>query len=75
MKDDKTYGEGWCWDDDNPTLSPLLISRKDIFLSRFVKRLNDMGINYLLNIGPDGLGRIPSFSVEALRKSAELWGK
>ena len=32
-------------------------------------------INYLLNIGPDGLGRIPSFSVEALRKSAELWGK
>ena len=44
MKDDKTYGEGWCWDDDNPTLSPLLISRKDIFLSRFVKRLNDMGI-------------------------------
>ena len=44
MKDDKTYGEGWCWDDDNPTLSPLLISRKDIFLSRFVKRLNDMVI-------------------------------
>ena len=44
MKYDKTYGEGWCWDDDNPTLSPLLISRKDIFLSRFVKRLNDMGI-------------------------------
>ena len=44
MKDNNPYGEGWCWDDDNPTLSPLLISRKDIFLSRFVKRLNDMGI-------------------------------
>ena len=30
-------------------------------------RLNRLGVNYLLNVGPDGLGRIPSFSVEALR--------
>ncbi|MBE6821094.1 MAG: alpha-L-fucosidase [Ruminococcaceae bacterium] len=30
------------------------------------ERLNSMGINYLLNVGPDGLGRIPSFSAEAL---------
>ena len=35
-------------------------------------RLNSIGVNYLLNIGPDGLGRIPSFSVEALKKAAEL---
>ena len=35
-------------------------------------RLNGLGINYLLNIGPDGLGRIPSFSVEALRNATEL---
>ena len=26
------------------------------------KRLNGMGVNYLLNVGPDALGRIPSFS-------------
>lgn len=37
------------------------------------KRLNGMGVNYLLNVGPDGLGRIPSFSVEALRAAAELY--
>ena len=30
-------------------------------------RLNGLGVNYLLNVGPDALGRIPSFSVEALR--------
>ncbi len=36
------------------------------------KRLNSLGVNYLLNIGPDHLGRIPSFSVEALRKSIEF---
>lgn len=35
-------------------------------------RLNSLGVNYLLNIGPDHLGRIPSFSVEALKKSIEF---
>ncbi len=30
------------------------------------ERLNSLGINYLLNVGPDGLGRIPSFSKEIL---------
>ena len=30
------------------------------------EKLNGMGINYLLNVGPDGLGRIPSFSQEVL---------
>ncbi len=36
------------------------------------KRLNSLGVNYLLNIGPDHLGRIPSFSAEALKKSIEF---
>lgn len=39
------------------------------------KKLNDMGINYLLNVGPDGLGRIPSFSQENLIKAAKLFNK
>lgn len=30
------------------------------------QRLNAIGVNYLLNVGPDGLGRIPSFSQEIL---------
>lgn len=34
------------------------------------ERLNGMGINYLLNVGPDGLGRIPSFSQEILLEAA-----
>ena len=37
------------------------------------RKLNDMGINYLLNVGPDGLGRIPVASQEILRKAAELF--
>jgi len=34
------------------------------------ERLKGMGVNYLLNVGPDGLGRIPSFCQEALRQAA-----
>lgn len=37
------------------------------------KKLNDLGINYLLNVGPDGLGRIPSFSQEALLGAKDLF--
>lgn len=44
MKDADMLGEGWCWDDDNPVLSPLLISRRDVFVKRFVDRLRDEGV-------------------------------
>lgn len=33
MKDTLIWGEGWCWDDDNPPLSPLLCDGKDDLLS------------------------------------------
>ncbi len=36
------------------------------------KHLNALGINYLLNIGPDGLGRIPMESIQALKELQEL---
>lgn len=35
------------------------------------RKLNSMGVNYLLNVGPDGLGRIPSFSQEILLKAGK----
>lgn len=44
MKDASLLGEGWCWDDDNPVLSPLLISRKDNFVERFVDELREAGV-------------------------------
>lgn len=50
MKDSDRLGWGWCWDDDNPTLSPLLISRKDNFMERFVSELVDAGIVFIGNI-------------------------
>ncbi|MBR4898764.1 MAG: D-alanyl-D-alanine carboxypeptidase/D-alanyl-D-alanine-endopeptidase [Prevotella sp.] len=44
MKDTLQWGEGWCWDDDNPTLSPLLIGKKANFTERLLKELTDQGI-------------------------------
>jgi alpha-L-fucosidase len=38
------------------------------------KHLNKLGINYLVNVGPDHLGRIPGPSLDILRKAAELEG-
>ena len=32
----------------------------------------ELGVNYLLNVGPDGLGRIPSFCREALMEAAPI---
>ncbi len=46
MKDEDLLGEGWCWDDDNPVLSPLVFGRKDIFMERFLAKLKDAGIFY-----------------------------
>jgi D-alanyl-D-alanine carboxypeptidase/D-alanyl-D-alanine-endopeptidase (penicillin-binding protein 4) len=44
MKDTLRWGEGWCWDDDNPTLSPLLVDRKADFLMMFISALSNYEI-------------------------------
>lgn len=44
MKDRNLLGEGWCWDDNNPELSPLLISRKNNFMQRFSEELREGGV-------------------------------
>jgi len=36
------------------------------------KHLNELGISYLVNVGPDHLGRIPGPSIDILRAAAEL---
>lgn len=46
FKERNRLGEGWCWDDKNPTLSPLLIERRDEFISRFCSALRSSGITF-----------------------------
>jgi len=44
MKDDTRLGEGWCWDDDNPVLTPLLIEEQADFVTRLAEKLRNAGI-------------------------------
>lgn len=51
FRDADKWGEGWCWDDDNPNLSPLLVGGKDEAASRLLSALNAVGITVLDGIG------------------------
>ena len=45
FKDDKKWGAGWCWDDDeNPLLLPLKYNNKDKFTDVFISKLREAGI-------------------------------
>lgn len=57
FKDRDRLGSGWCWDDDNPVLSPLLVGRKDEFTAQFQRRLSEVGIT--IN-GATGERQLPS---------------
>ena len=56
FKEEPRLGEGWCWDDDNPQLTPLLMSRKDEFASQFKDELMKCGI---FVDAPVSIGRMP----------------
>lgn len=45
FKDGKQFGRGWCWDDKNPTLTPLLYNKRDEFTDRLRYLLSRAGIN------------------------------
>lgn len=51
MKDTDLLGEGWCWDDDNPVLSPLVFQRKDIFMDKFLEALRRTGLTLTGTVG------------------------
>jgi len=45
MKEALDYGEGWCWDDDNPLLLSLTVGRDNTFLEVFAEEVARLGIN------------------------------
>lgn len=44
MKDDKRMGWGWCWDDDEVPLTPLLYDNRDTFAQHLRQTLRESGI-------------------------------
>ena len=63
MKDDLLLGEGWCWDDDNPCLSALLVARKDNFTERLHKELTNVGIVVGDSVMPKAKGDAGGFKI------------
>lgn len=57
IKDGKEFGWGWCWDDDNPSLLPLLYNGKPDFSPNFLQALSRKGITLTGNTAE---GRVPS---------------
>ncbi|MBO4907016.1 MAG: D-alanyl-D-alanine carboxypeptidase/D-alanyl-D-alanine-endopeptidase [Bacteroidaceae bacterium] len=45
LKDEDKFGWGWCWDDKNPTLTPLLLGGKPDFISLLPAQLRAAGIS------------------------------
>lgn len=45
FKDNDEYGWGWCWDDDNPTLSPLLCDGKPKLVEQLMSAFRSQGIS------------------------------
>ena len=69
FKDQDLLGEGWCWDDDNPTLTPLLIDKKDDFISRFAQELDKDSI---FVDGPGSYGTLPKNALLLCSRSHQL---
>lgn len=62
LKDDDQYGWGWCWDDKNSTLSPLLLDGKPKFTSSLPAQLKAAGIT--LKRAAVKTGVLPAAAVE-----------
>ncbi len=45
LKDSLLYGSGWCWDDDNPVLSPFLYEGRPVFWTSLIETLAEEGID------------------------------
>ncbi|MBQ6161729.1 MAG: D-alanyl-D-alanine carboxypeptidase/D-alanyl-D-alanine-endopeptidase [Prevotella sp.] len=69
MKGPELYGEGWCWDDDNPRLSPLLCGGSDFFIDRFTAKLTEKGITLFTTLGE---GQCPSDAVTLCRQTRPI---
>ena len=50
LKDSARLGWGWCWDDDNPPLTPLLYNQRDNFAAALSSALKDAGIRLAGNL-------------------------
>ncbi len=65
--DSPPLGKGWCWDDDNPALTPLVYEKKDNMTEVLRRRIAGKGI---VITGNNTTGTVPSDAVSlAIRRT------
>ncbi len=69
FKEELRFGEGWCWDDENPELTPLLYNRENEFALHFVEGLQKGGA---VVEAPFGFGRLPKEALLICSRSHRL---
>ena len=70
VKEALEYGEGWCWDDDNPLLKPLMVGREDIFVNALLEEMmNDSIIVEQVQLSE---GRCPADAIPVATRSHSI---
>ncbi len=69
FKDSDLLGEGWCWDDDNPVLSPMVFRSKDSLFEVLKSRLIARGI---IIMGNDSTAATPSNAKTIIERSSPI---
>ena len=69
MKDTLSYGSGWCWDDDNDRLIPLLVDKKDQFMTTMMQEMRARGIQLSVTLAR---GRLPQGCTEIYRYNSYI---
>ena len=69
MKDTLRYGSGWCWDDDNDRLTPLLVDKKDQFMSMMMQEMRARGVQLSVTLAR---GRLPQGCTEIYRYNSPI---
>lgn len=69
MKDTLSYGSGWCWDDDNDLLTPLLVDKKDRFLYVMAEELRAHGVDLDITFAR---GKLPQRCTEVYMLSRNI---
>lgn len=69
MKDTLSFGSGWCWDDDNDKLTPLLVDKKDQFMSVLLRELRAKGVSLSVTLGR---GKLPQGCTEICRYRSSI---
>lgn len=70
MKENLDYGEGWCWDDDNPLLKPLMVGRKDIFAETLIEEM--MNDSIVIEEIQRSEGRCPADAIPVATRSHNM---